>query len=204
MQRRSGQLILLLYLVAKIFLTYKKPLNILHTTKRKFLSILSIWGKLLCDTPAYNVKLKSRRLFEQKICQKPEWGLWLFGNWITVFSCAGGSFFPRKAFFLLCRYQYQLPFFLKKWAKVCHRVYATKARGAKRAYRGSSPLGKSILFFPWAFLFAYRSQINPILPCYALPCRSQIKGQKEYQREPVFLPKVGTWWEFLTRKRKRT
>ena len=39
MQRRSGQLILLLYLVAKIFLTYKKPLNILHTTKRKFLSI---------------------------------------------------------------------------------------------------------------------------------------------------------------------
>ena len=39
MQRRSGQIIHLLYLVPKIFLTYKKPLNILHLTKRKFLSI---------------------------------------------------------------------------------------------------------------------------------------------------------------------
>ena len=39
MQRRSGQLIHLLYLVAYIFLTYKRPLNILHTKKRKFLSI---------------------------------------------------------------------------------------------------------------------------------------------------------------------
>jgi len=39
MQRRSGQLIHLLYLVAYIFLTYKKPLNILHATKKKFLSI---------------------------------------------------------------------------------------------------------------------------------------------------------------------
>ena len=38
-QRRSGQLIHLLYLVAKIFLTYKRLLNILHATKRKFLSI---------------------------------------------------------------------------------------------------------------------------------------------------------------------
>jgi hypothetical protein len=40
MQRRSGQLIHLLYLVAYIFLTYKKPLNILHAKKRKFLSII--------------------------------------------------------------------------------------------------------------------------------------------------------------------
>ena len=52
MQRRSGQLILLLYLVAKIFLTYKKPLNILHTTKRKFLSIIfHVEGHERCGWP---------------------------------------------------------------------------------------------------------------------------------------------------------
>jgi hypothetical protein len=68
----------------------------------------------------------------------------------------------------------------------------------------------SILFFSWALLFACRPQINPILPCYALPCPSQIKGQKDYQKGkltgetmlgklagrrgffPVFCPKVGT------------
>jgi hypothetical protein len=48
MQRRSGQLIHLLYLVVKIFLTYKKPLNILHTTKRKFLSISYLSLNSLC------------------------------------------------------------------------------------------------------------------------------------------------------------
>ena len=34
MQRRSGQLIHLLYLVTYIFLTYKKPLNIYFTPKK--------------------------------------------------------------------------------------------------------------------------------------------------------------------------
>ena len=38
-QRRSAQIIHLLYLVVQIFLTYKRRLNILHDTKRKFLSI---------------------------------------------------------------------------------------------------------------------------------------------------------------------
>ena len=40
-QRRSAQIIHLLYLVVQIFLTYKRRLNILHDTKRKFLSIQS-------------------------------------------------------------------------------------------------------------------------------------------------------------------
>jgi len=38
-QRQSAQIIHLLYLVVQIFLTYKRRLNILHDTKRKFLSI---------------------------------------------------------------------------------------------------------------------------------------------------------------------
>jgi len=38
-QRRSAQIIHLLYLVVQILLTYKRRLNILHDTKRKFLSI---------------------------------------------------------------------------------------------------------------------------------------------------------------------
>ena len=40
-QRRSAQIIHLLYLVVQIFLTYKRRLNILHDTKRKFLSIVA-------------------------------------------------------------------------------------------------------------------------------------------------------------------
>jgi len=49
-QCRSAQMIHLLYLVAQIFLTYKRRLNILHDTKRKFLS--TIYSVYKC-TPLY-------------------------------------------------------------------------------------------------------------------------------------------------------
>ena len=51
-QRRSAQIIHLLYLVVQIFLTYKRRLNILHDTKRKFLSIIIIQSiQLKCLVP---------------------------------------------------------------------------------------------------------------------------------------------------------
>jgi len=55
MQQRLG--------LAYIFLTYKKPLNILHATKRKFLSIINIKSELGFGSLIHEVMTLSIRFY---------------------------------------------------------------------------------------------------------------------------------------------
>jgi len=106
-QCRSAQMIHLLYLVAQIFLTYKRRLNILHDTKRKFLSTRAnrydiSWLKpgTSAETFVYYLNVPMDLMYKKTIAKNTKW--MLYGGPRLNFGLFG---FTNKHYYLATKPQ---------------------------------------------------------------------------------------------------